>query len=167
VPLRSEVCSALGNLYTLLRDLDAAATWHARAVANEETKARGAGKGRLWNVFHAAAACHAQRGQFLEAVRLDTEALELHSQNARVYFNRALALQKLNQWSDSIPDLTRVVQLDPSNAKALVLRAKALLRQERWKEVVDDCEKALAIAPQDSQAGEFAAFARARIAAAQ
>lgn len=86
--------------------------------------------------------------------------------NPRLYFNRGLCRQKLEQWSESIPDFSAVIALDPRfNPKSYVLRAKALLRQEDWAAVITDCEAALALAPQDGQAREFLEFASSRILA--
>jgi len=163
VPLRSEVCSALGNLLVSQRELDRASAWHARAVENEEL-AEGSGP-RKWGVYHAAASCAAMRGDFLRAVEWDTRAIDMMQQqaNPRVHFNRGLCLQKLNQWGESVADFTRVVALDPANVKGFVLRAKALLRQERWADVVADCDAALKLAPQDAQSREFKEFALQRL----
>lgn len=163
VPLRSEVCSALGNLLVSQRELDRASAWHARAVENEEL-AEGPGP-RKWGVYHAAASCAAMRGDFLRAVEWDTRAIDMMQQqtNPRVHFNRGLCLQKLDQWGESVADFTRVVELDPTNVKGFVLRAKALLRQERWADVVADCDAALKLAPQDAQSREFKEFALQRL----
>ena len=168
VALRSEVCSALGNLLTGARDFDAASVWHGRAVANEDLRLREPAHAhahlRKWAVYHAAASCAAMKGEFAAAVALDSQALLLHQAEPRPYFNRGLCRQKLEQWADSIQDFSAVIALDPRfNHKSYVLRAKALLRQEEWAAVIKDCEAALALAPQDGQAKEFRDFAAARI----
>jgi tetratricopeptide (TPR) repeat protein len=85
VPLRSEVCSALGNLLTQARDLAQAALWHAKAVANEDLRvASGAPRPTSWNIYHSAASTAIQRGDFATAVQLDSKAIALHKESVHL-----------------------------------------------------------------------------------
>ena len=166
LPLRSDVCSALGNLYALpsVKDLAAAGRWHALAVANEDRAPSGAQ--RKWGVYHGAASCAAQSGRFAEAINLASQAIELRKTEPMLYFNRAVCFQRIEapEWDRSAEDFAMTLQLAPGfNPKAHTLRAKALVNLERWAEAVAACEAAIKLAPADAQARDLMNFAKQRL----
>ena len=167
--LRSSIYSSLGNLYTSLRDFDSARQWHTKAVESEEAE-----REKRWAIFHAAASCFAQSGDFAKATAFDSQAIDIASAsssgglsgplNPRVYFNRGLAKQKLNEWQESVEDFTRVLALDATNTpKAYTLRAKANLQLQNWPAVVADCQTVLKLTPADNAAREYLAFAQGQL----
>lgn len=170
---RSDIYSALGNLYTACKQFPLGTDWHHRAVSVENSKPR---SDRKWTTYHAAASCLAQQGKFEEAIQNDTEAISFFADptspastqqpNPRIFFNRGLCYQRLAEpnWEASIADFTRVLMIDERTfPKAYVLRAKALLRQQEWSRVVEDCQAALKLTPTDAQAREFMTFAQQQL----
>lgn len=81
-----------------------------------------------------------------EAYKLYTEALEIDpkntSTNAKIYFNRATVLAKLNKIEESIEDCSNALKLDPTYLKALLRRAKSYMGTGQYEEAVRDYEKA-------------------------
>lgn len=90
-------------------------------------------------------------GQLTSAHSLYTEALQIDScnkvTNAKLYFNRATVLAKLNQIKESASDCTSALNLDPSYYKAMFRRAKCHMDLEMYEEAVRDYELASKIEP--------------------
>lgn len=88
-------------------------------------------------------------GQFHEARKLYTEALQIDPLNAntnsRLYFNRALMDSKMGNNQTAIADCTNALKIRPKYRKALLLRAKCYNAMEELEECIDDYEAALDI----------------------
>lgn len=173
---RSSILSALGNLTTGLKDFPAGQRWHQLAMASEDTRSPLAA--RHWSIYHAAASCFAQSGDFARSIEFDSRALEVAAAagptggpagklHPRVYFNRGLARQRTADWQGSVEDMTKVIDLDGAgHPKAYTLRAKARLKETpepQWQLVANDCQTTLKLAPTDTQARELLQFAQQQL----
>ncbi len=84
-------------------------------------------------------------GKWQEAYDLYTEALGISilnkSMNATLYYNRATASSKLNNYDQCIEDCTRAIEIDDGYIKAYLRRAKCYMDKEEYESAVNDYEK--------------------------
>lgn len=85
-------------------------------------------------------------GKLEEALSRYAAALEIDPENtptqAKLYYNRALVLAKLQRIDDAIADCSRALDLDETHLKALLKRARLKLQAERYEDAVQDFEQA-------------------------
>ena len=55
--------------------------------------------------------------KFSQATELYTQAIELNSQNAVYWANRAFAHTKLEEYGSAIQDATKAIEIDPKYSK--------------------------------------------------
>lgn len=83
--------------------------------------------------------------RFQEALNLYTEALAVDplnkKTNAKLYFNRATVLSRLNKVSEAASDCTSALALDENYLKALLRRAKCYTDLGEYEEAVRDYER--------------------------
>lgn len=84
-------------------------------------------------------------GQFQVAHDLYTETLSVDPlnklTNAKVHFNRAVVLVKMNRLEEALADCDRAIALDESYLKAYLRRAKIHMDMSQFEEAVRDYEK--------------------------
>lgn len=84
-------------------------------------------------------------GQFQVAHDLYTETLSVDPlnklTNAKVHFNRAVVLVKMNRLEEALADCDRAIELDESYLKAYLRRAKIHMDMSQFEEAVRDYEK--------------------------
>ncbi|XP_045471520.1 dnaJ homolog subfamily C member 7 isoform X2 [Harmonia axyridis] len=84
-------------------------------------------------------------GKYADALNLFSEALKIDPlnkmTNAKLHFNRATALSKLNKYEEAVVDCTAAISLNPNYMKALLRRAKCYMDLENYEEAVKDYEK--------------------------
>ena len=61
---------------------------------------------------------HFKRGEYEEAIKLYSQAIQQNSGNPVLYTNRANARLKLEQWQNAIDDCLRSIDLMRENMKA-------------------------------------------------
>ncbi|KAI9142159.1 hypothetical protein BKA69DRAFT_347227 [Paraphysoderma sedebokerense] len=88
-----------------------------------------------------------KKGKFVKAVQHYTKAIEYDSECAVYYLNRAMALLKLQRFSEAETDCTRGLEREPKNIKALWRRANARIGLGKLKEAKQDLEAALVLEP--------------------
>lgn len=83
--------------------------------------------------------------RFQEALNLYTEALAVDplnkKTNAKLYFNRATVLSRLNKVSEAASDCTSALALDENYMKALLRRAKCYMDLGKYEDAVRDYER--------------------------
>lgn len=52
-------------------------------------------------------------GNYAEAIRLFTEALQYDSNNGEIYHNRGMAYSSLERWHEAASDFSRAIALSP------------------------------------------------------
>lgn len=81
-----------------------------------------------------------------EALALYAEALQVDPDNAptqaKLYYNRALVLAKLERFDAAMVDCTTAMELDETYIKPLLKRARLKLQTEQYEEAVQDFELA-------------------------
>ena len=55
--------------------------------------------------------------KFSQAIDLYTQAIELNSQNAVYWANRAFAHTKLEEYGSAVQDATKAIEIDPKYSK--------------------------------------------------
>lgn len=92
--------------------------------------------------------------KFSQAVDLYTQAIELNSQNAVYWANRAFAHTKLEQYGSAVQDATRAIEIDPKYSKGYYRRGAAYLAMGKFKEALKDFQQVKRICPNDPDAAK-------------
>lgn len=93
-----------------------------------------------------------QAHKFSRAIELYSEAIELNSQNAVYWANRAFAHTKLEEYGSAIQDATKAVEIDPKYTKGYYRRGAAYLAMGKFKEALKDFQQVKRICPNDPDA---------------
>lgn len=93
-----------------------------------------------------------QAHKFNRAIELYSEAIELNSQNAVYWANRAFAHTKLEEYGSAIQDATKAVEIDPKYTKGYYRRGAAYLAMGKFKEALKDFQQVKKICPNDPDA---------------
>ena len=96
-----------------------------------------------------------------EAVEAFTNYLKTDPDDRQARFDRAVALQNLNRFDESLAELDRLDQSGQPAPDTLKLRASIFMQQMKWMEAAAILEKALPASPNDPQL--FAWLGRARL----
>ncbi|KAK8631707.1 hypothetical protein V6N13_028488 [Hibiscus sabdariffa] len=87
-----------------------------------------------------------------QAIDLYTQAIELNSQNAVYWANRAFAHTKLEEYGSAIQDATKAIEVDPRYSKGYYRRGAAFLAMGKFKEALKDFQQVKKISPNDPDA---------------
>ncbi|GAV77161.1 LOW QUALITY PROTEIN: Metallophos domain-containing protein/TPR_1 domain-containing protein/PPP5 domain-containing protein/TPR_11 domain-containing protein [Cephalotus follicularis] len=91
--------------------------------------------------------------KYAQAIDLYTKAIELNSQNAVYWANRAFAHTKLEEYGSAIQDASKAVEVDPKYSKAWYYRrGAAYLAMGKFKEALKDFQQVKKICPNDPDA---------------
>lgn len=93
-----------------------------------------------------------QAHKFSRAIELYTQAIELNSQNAVYWANRAFAHTKLEEYGSAIQDATKAVEIDSKYTKGYYRRGAAYLAMGKFKEALKDFQQVKRICPNDPDA---------------
>ncbi len=86
-----------------------------------------------------------------EAVDVFRDYLQRVPDDGHARFERAVALQDLNRFDESLRELDLLDEGAPPSAESLKLRGSIHLQQKKWTEADASFQKALAAAPADAQ----------------
>ena len=89
------------------------------------------------------ASLHLQGGRYQDATDAYNKAIDLDSDDTRLYFAWAQSRSFYVGSEQSILDFTRVLEKDPLNANAYVSRGKAFLDVEQYDQAINDFTQAL------------------------
>ncbi|OVA03268.1 Tetratricopeptide TPR-1 [Macleaya cordata] len=90
--------------------------------------------------------------KYSQAIDLYTQAIELNSQNAVYWANRAFAHTKLEEYGSAIQDATKAIEVDPKYSKAGYMRGAAYLAMGKFKDALKDFQQVKKISPNDPDA---------------
>ncbi|KAK9132309.1 hypothetical protein Scep_011837 [Stephania cephalantha] len=98
--------------------------------------------------------------KYSQAIDLYGQAIELNSQNAVYWANRAFAHTKLEEYGSAIQDATKAIEIDPKYSKAVYSsltfgyyrRGAAYLAMGKFKEALKDFQQVKKISPNDPDA---------------
>ncbi|KAG5017465.1 hypothetical protein JHK82_023080 [Glycine max] len=79
--------------------------------------------------------------KFSQAIDLYTQAIELNSQNAVYFSNRAFAHLRLEEYGSAIQDATKAIEIDPKYSKGYYRRGAAHLGLGKFKEALKDFQQ--------------------------
>lgn len=86
-------------------------------------------------------------GQYEEAVKDFTEAIQLDASFLEAYSNRGASYNQLGQYEKAVKDYTEVIRMDPSNAEAYSYRGVAYACLGQQEKGIQDCTEAIRLAP--------------------
>ncbi len=101
---------------------------------------------------------------YIEAIRLYTEAIQLDQQNAVYYANRAAAFSQNHEHERAIDDAKKSVEVDPSYSKGYSRLGLAYLSLGKYQEAIEAYETGLALDPTSQPMKQSLATAKAKLA---
>ncbi|CAN6483498.1 unnamed protein product [Victoria cruziana] len=90
--------------------------------------------------------------KFSHAVELYTQAIELNTNSAVYWANRAFAHSKLEEYGSAIQDATKAIEIDPGYSKGYYRRGAAYLSMGKFKDALKDFQQVKRIRPNDPDA---------------
>jgi len=103
-----------------------------------------------------------QQGDYDQAIRAFSEALELTPRSANAYSNRGLAHTQKRQYDKAIADFNEALKIDPKSTDTLRYRGFAYVQQGQYDQAISDYTKALEINPKSADAYHYRALAYQR-----
>lgn len=92
--------------------------------------------------------------KYSHAIDLYSQAIELNSQNAVYYANRAFAHTKLEEYGSAIQDASKAIEIDPRYPKGYYRRGAAYLAMGKFKEALKDFQQVKKLSPNDPDAAQ-------------
>ena len=89
----------------------------------------------------------AEKGNYGEAIRYFTKAIDLNPMDAEAYYSRGTAYSHKGQYDQAISDFNKALEINPNDAKAYYNRGIAYEDKGQHVEAVSDFRKALEIDP--------------------
>jgi lipoprotein NlpI len=93
----------------------------------------------------------AQKGNYQEAIRHFTKAIDLNPMDAESYYSRGTAYSHEGQNDEAISDYTKALEINPKNANAYCNRGNAYCRKGEYDRAISDYTKALGINPRGTE----------------
>ncbi|KAG9132064.1 hypothetical protein Leryth_022507 [Lithospermum erythrorhizon] len=90
--------------------------------------------------------------KYSQAIDLYTQAIEVNSENAVYWANRAFAHSKLEEYGSAIQDASKAIEIDPKYSKGYYRRGAAYLGMGKFKEALKDFQQVKKISPNDPDA---------------
>ncbi|KAK4342238.1 hypothetical protein RND71_038054 [Anisodus tanguticus] len=92
--------------------------------------------------------------KYSQAIDLYTQAIELNSENAVYFANRAFAHTKLEEYGSAIQDGTKAIEIDPRYSKGYYRRGAAYLAMGKFKDALKDFQQVKKLCPNDPDASK-------------
>ncbi|KAJ7960702.1 Serine/threonine-protein phosphatase [Quillaja saponaria] len=83
--------------------------------------------------------------KYAKAIDLYSQAIEVNSQNAVYWANRAFAHIKLEEYGSAIQDATKAIEVDPKYSKGYYRRGAAHLAMGKFKEALKDFQQRIVL----------------------
>jgi Flp pilus assembly protein TadD len=94
----------------------------------------------------------AEKGNYDEAIRYFTKALNFNPNHAEAYYSRGTAHFHKGQYDQAISDFDKALEINPNDAKAYYNRGIACCKKGQYDQAIPDFTKALEINPRDAEA---------------
>jgi len=94
----------------------------------------------------------AQKGNYDEAIRYFTKAIDLNPLDGESYYSRGTAYSHKGQYEEAISDYTKALKINPRDAKAYYNRGIACYKKDQYDQAISDFNKALEINPNNAEA---------------
>ncbi|MBD2502246.1 tetratricopeptide repeat protein [Anabaena azotica] len=107
-------------------------------------------------------ACFAQ-GEYTTSVKNYTQALQLNSSDAELYYKRGLAYYQLGDYEAAIADYSQAINMNPHDAKSYHKRGLALSQIAAYEAAIADYTQAIKINPHAAMAYRNRAEARSHL----
>jgi tetratricopeptide (TPR) repeat protein len=91
-------------------------------------------------------------GEYDQAIRDLSTAIELDPKEVGPYYNRGLAYTKLRQHAEALQDYSRAIELDPKFEAAYIQRGFTFLNMGQDDQAIDDFSRAIALNPKPAAA---------------
>ncbi len=88
-----------------------------------------------------------ESGDFEGAVEAYTRAIEMDPNNARAYYNRAIAFEMLGDPFNALEDYTKAIEIRPDYAEAYNNRGCLRMNERDYEEAIEDFSRAIQIKP--------------------
>ncbi|KDP26984.1 hypothetical protein JCGZ_22100 [Jatropha curcas] len=92
--------------------------------------------------------------KYSQAIDLYSQAIELNSENAVYWANRAFAHTKLEEYGSAIQDSSKAIEIDPKYSKGYYRRGAAYLAMGKFKEALKDFQQVKKLCPNDPDAAK-------------
>jgi serine/threonine-protein phosphatase 5 len=90
--------------------------------------------------------------KYSSAIDLYTKAIELNSNNAVYWANRAFAHTKLEEYGSAIQDASKAIEVDSRYSKGYYRRGAAYLAMGKFKDALKDFQQVKRLSPNDPDA---------------
>jgi len=94
----------------------------------------------------------AEKGNYEEAIRYFTKAIDLNPLDAESYYSRGTAYFHKGQNNEAILDYTKALEINPGDAKVYYNRGIACYKKDQYDQAISDFSKALEINPNNAEA---------------
>lgn len=88
-----------------------------------------------------------EKGDYAEAIKDYTKAIELNPRYADAHYNRGIAYDDKGEYDRAIKDYTKAIELNPGYADAYVNRGIAYGRKGEYDQAISDFNEAIEIDP--------------------
>jgi len=100
----------------------------------------------------AAANAAFQAHRFAAAIELYSQAINLNTDNAVYWANRAFAHTKMEEYGSAVEDATKAITISPTYVKGYYRRGAAYLAMGKFKDALKDFRQVQRIVPKDPDA---------------
>jgi len=94
----------------------------------------------------------AEKGNYEEAIRYFTKAIDLNPLDAESYYSRGTAYFHKGQNNEAILDYTKALEINPGDAKVYYNRGIACYKKDQYDQAISDFSKALEMNPNNAEA---------------
>ena len=88
-----------------------------------------------------------RKGDYAEAIRMYTKAIDLCDNFFKAYFNRGFAWDKLGEYEKAITDYAKALEIEPKNAFIYYNRGVSLDKLQRYDEAIYNFSMAITLDP--------------------
>lgn len=93
----------------------------------------------------------AEKGNYEEAIRYFTKAIDLNPMDAESYYSRGTAYSHKGQYDQAILDYTKALEINPMDVNGYYNRGIASCKKGQYDQAILDFSKALEINPRDAK----------------
>lgn len=115
-----------------------------------------------WTTIFNLARSKEEMGQYKEAIKLYSKALDLH-QSTKINLGRARCYYGIDDYKSAILETTNVIKVSPNNFEATYLRAKSHIKKFNYYSAKRDLDRAIKLKPSYTNAYYHRAIAKSQL----